>query len=69
MDMQTRRLSIRNVEKPSADSNESMQENINRLSLNKTGEVSIEKLNLERSSNLKLLPSNTMRLVKDNFDD
>jgi hypothetical protein len=46
-----------------------MQENINKLSLNKTGEVSIEKLNLERSSNLKLLPSNTMRLVKDNFDD
>jgi hypothetical protein len=69
MDMKTRRLSIRNVEKPSADTNESIQENQNRLSLNKTGEVSIDKLNLERSQNLKLLPSRTMRLDKDNFDD
>ncbi len=47
MDMQTRKLSIRNIEKPLADFNENRFENKSRLSLNKTNEISLD--NLEKS--------------------
>ena len=49
MDMQTRKLSIRNIEKPLADFNEIVFENKSRLSLNKTNEISLD--NLEKSQN------------------